>query len=295
LLKIATVLNRAIQVAEADEEMEENENIHLRNTKFQENIKNIRQIASDVTDLGAKLYDLLQEELDLRKERQAAIAQPHNIDDIKDILSRKNSECEEIVTSLKNNIENVLKDEESLREKLNTKKADLVRSRKRLTRLQGFRPSYMDEFEVKEKELQDLYTQYVERHRNIEYLENELDKYRKAEAEAMEENKRRLAMLRKKMKEEELAIMRGDHQFGEYLSRGVSNGTMGDTSDNEDSESNEDNEEDSNEETEDEVEDEGSLSDHKEIGNMSEESSDEEEEEESSAGDYSVSDDEDSF
>jgi len=54
----------------------------------------------------------------------------------------------------------------------------------------------MDEYEIREQELQQIYTQYVERFRNLEFLEHELEKYRKAEEELIEQNNRRLRNIR---------------------------------------------------------------------------------------------------
>lgn len=39
------------------------------------------------------------------------------------------------------------------------------------------KPAYMDEYERLERELEKLYSIYVEKFRNLEYLEHELDEY----------------------------------------------------------------------------------------------------------------------
>lgn len=44
----------------------------------------------------------------------------------------------------------------------------------------------MEEAEKLEKELQRYYDVYMEKHRNLDYLEHELDKYRRSEEERME-------------------------------------------------------------------------------------------------------------
>jgi hypothetical protein len=48
------------------------------------------------------------------------------------------------------------------------------------------RPQFMEEAEKLEKELQRYYDVYMEKHRNLDYLEHELDKYRRNEEERME-------------------------------------------------------------------------------------------------------------
>lgn len=44
-----------------------------------------------------------------------------------------------------------------------------------------------------------LFTHYVERHRNLEYLEAQLSSYRAAEAEALEGRQKRLRKMQKKL------------------------------------------------------------------------------------------------
>ena len=119
-------------------------------------------------------------------------------------------------------IENLNRDEENLKEKRKKKNVELERSKKRLSRLQQFRPSFMDEFETREQELQQQYTQYVDRFRNLEYLERELERYRAAEEELIQRNNRRLRNIRvsftcifseffqKRIKDEELKVLRGE-------------------------------------------------------------------------------------
>jgi clusterin-associated protein 1 len=117
-----------------------------------------------------------------------------------------------MVNSLTESIENLHKNEETLTEKKLRRMHELEQTRKRHGKMKNFRPAFMDEYEKKEQELQQLYQIYVERYRNIEYLENELEKYRKQEAELVENNQRRLALMRKKLKDDELRIMRGELQ-----------------------------------------------------------------------------------
>lgn len=137
---------------------------------------------------------------------------PHNIDKIKDIISEKNNETSEMINSLAESIETLHKNEETLQEKKSRRLHELEQTKKRYSKMKNFRPAFMDEYEKKEQELQQMYLTYVERYRNIEYLESELEKYRTAEAELVETNQRRLALMRKKIQEEELKIMRGGLQ-----------------------------------------------------------------------------------
>merc|ERR1711988_1371475 len=103
-------------------------------------------------------------------------------------------------------------DEESLQEKISKKQADLDRCKKRLKDLENVRPAFMDEFEKLEKELSKIYSTYVEKFRNVQYLEHQLEQYNQAEQEKLEESERNLRRMQKRLKEEELKILRGEHE-----------------------------------------------------------------------------------
>jgi len=49
---------------------------------------------------------------------------------------------------------------------------EVEKSDKRLKLLTGMRPSYLDEYERLEVELEKMYEMYVEKFRNLNYLEN---------------------------------------------------------------------------------------------------------------------------
>ena len=62
-------------------------------------------------------------------------------------------------------------DERDLSEKIRKKSQDLEQSQKRLKSLKNVRPAFMDEYEKLEMELQDHYNVYLERFRNLHYLQ----------------------------------------------------------------------------------------------------------------------------
>eukprot|EP00455_Lapot_gusevi_P052994 TRINITY_DN8177_c0_g1_i6.p1 TRINITY_DN8177_c0_g1~~TRINITY_DN8177_c0_g1_i6.p1 ORF type:complete len:237 (-),score=75.70 TRINITY_DN8177_c0_g1_i6:124-834(-) len=68
----------------------------------------------------------------------------------------------------------------------------------------------MEEYEMLEKELKVVYDTYIERFRNLQYLESELDKYHRSELEKKQETDRALRRMQKKLREEELRILRGE-------------------------------------------------------------------------------------
>ncbi|KAG2374289.1 hypothetical protein C9374_010859 [Naegleria lovaniensis] len=215
MLKLAKLLNDATELARSVEDSEDYESAtlqQLNSSKFQLNVKQIRSIATELTELGAELHDLLGKEMELKQERLDAISYPHNIETIKEHIEKKNMEAVDMISELQKSINDLKKDDESLRDKKKRKETELERAKKRLSRVSNFRPAFMDEYEQKEQDLQELYKKYVEKYRNIEYLEHELEKHRKAEAEIVEENKRRLKLLRKKLRADDLKYLRGENQ-----------------------------------------------------------------------------------
>merc|ERR1712224_856158 len=106
--------------------------------------------------------------------------------------------------------EELQKDEKSLESKIKKKRQELERQRKRLDQLTTVRPAFMDEYEQLEQELEKYYDQYVGRFRNLDYLEHELDRFNRDEEEKMEENKRALKKMQKRLRDEEWRMLRGE-------------------------------------------------------------------------------------
>lgn len=86
---------------------------------------------------------------------------------------------------------------------------------KRLKDLENVRPAFMDEFEKLEEELQKHYAVYVQKFRNLEYLEHQLEQYNQVEQQKLAESKRALEKMHKRLREEELKILRGEQEIGD--------------------------------------------------------------------------------
>merc|ERR1719258_221268 len=80
-------------------------------------------------------------------------------------------------------------DEEAVAKKLDKKRAELERNRKRLDSL--------------------------ERYRNLDFIEHQLEEYNKKERELKEEHEREMKAMQKKIKDEEMKVLRGDVQLDE--------------------------------------------------------------------------------
>ncbi|CAD7957465.1 unnamed protein product [Amoebophrya sp. A25] len=183
-------------------------------------LKSTRSLCSSIVDSGATLHELLMKEHTNREERQKAL---RFLDGISRNLE-SNSEQEiversvtrllnthtEKVTSLRQTVDELSRDEKNLESKIKKKKQELDRCSARLGQLTSVRPAFMDEYEKLEEELAKVYDSYVQRFRNLDYLEYELDHLNKEEEEKMEQNARELKRLQKRLREEEWRMLRGD-------------------------------------------------------------------------------------
>ena len=94
--------------------------------------------------------------------------------------------------------------------KINKKQEELERTEKRLRSLENVRPAFMDEVKKLEIDLQKYYEVYMEKFRNLNYLENELEQHHKHEEERRIENERRLKKMRERLIKEEVELLRGN-------------------------------------------------------------------------------------
>mmetsp|Transcript_11237 Transcript_11237/g.11263 ORF Transcript_11237/g.11263 Transcript_11237/m.11263 type:complete len:451 (-) Transcript_11237:213-1565(-) len=214
LLKLASLLYRATQSVPKRLEDEQS----MQPIKVQD-VKVARTLASDITQLGAKLYDLLASEAQNRQER----AQAMRFLDVVGSSAEGSREHEHIARSLreiveqtKTGVDDMRKetdeleaDEKAIEVKIRKKQEELERTEKRLRSLENVRPQFMDEVEKLEKDLQKQYEAYLEKFRNLDYLENELEQYYKNEEERRKENELRLKKMRERLIREEVEILRG--------------------------------------------------------------------------------------
>uniref|UniRef100_A0A915IM93 Clusterin-associated protein 1 n=1 Tax=Romanomermis culicivorax TaxID=13658 RepID=A0A915IM93_ROMCU len=207
LLKIAVLLYKSVQQSDSNVD-EDEENIklaELRNTVHTklDQLRQSRQIASEITDKGALLYDLLSKEVDLKvtitvqllenlflevlflikEQRSLALAKPLEMNDVRRNLKLAVKAVEDEVKQLNQNLDNITADEAALDAKIEKKKIELERQQKRLAQIQAVRPAYMDEYEKYEEELKRLYAIYVQKYRNLAFLQHMQANYDKIQME----------------------------------------------------------------------------------------------------------------
>ncbi|KAK9519463.1 hypothetical protein VZT92_022191 [Zoarces viviparus] len=206
MLKITSVLYSAMntkQMAMGDRTEEDNSKFKFDLSSRISDLKAARQLASEVTSKGASLYDLLGKEVDLRERRTASIARPLEINETDKALRAAIKEVLESVEKTKDMLSNVVSDETSLDAKIEKKKQEQERNRKRLQTLQSVRPAFLDEYEKIEEDLQKQYETYVEKFRNLCFLESQLDEYHKMEQDRIEEAENTQRMMQDALREEE--------------------------------------------------------------------------------------------
>ncbi|CAM5143784.1 unnamed protein product [Eretmochelys imbricata] len=211
LLKITSVLYNAMKT----KGMETTSVSEEESTKFKfdlgskiADLKAARQLASEITSRGASLYDLLGKEVELRELRTESIARPLEINETEKVMKIAIKDVLEQVQKTKDMLNNVASDEANLEAKIEKRKLELERNQKRLQTLQSVRPAFMDEYEKIEEELQKQYSSYLEKFRNLAYLEQQLDDHHRLEQERFEEAENTLRLMQNRLKEEEKHLLK---------------------------------------------------------------------------------------
>ncbi|XP_074867096.1 clusterin-associated protein 1 [Carettochelys insculpta] len=211
LLKITSVLYNAMKT----KGMETTVVAEEESSKFKfdlgskiADLKAARQLASEITSRGASLYDLLGKEVELRELRTESIARPLEINETEKVMKVAIRDVLDQVQKMRDMLNNVASDEANLEAKIEKRKLELERNQKRLQTLQSVRPAFMDEYEKIEEELQKQYSSYLEKFRNLAYLEQQLDDHHRLEQERFEEAENTLRLMQSRLKEEEKRLLK---------------------------------------------------------------------------------------
>ena len=197
LIKIAEILYRALDAAESPEDPLPQE---MASVQAFTDSKSTRALASQITEQGARLYDLLDDEKSLGSERQDALRFLETISKnlnsnaeyqlVESRLEEAIAAASEEASSLQRQCEELESDKKTLRLKIQKKQGELERNDKRLKSLQSVRPAFMDEYERLEGQLEAYYDIYLQNFRNLDYLQTQLELYNKRERLKLEENEK---------------------------------------------------------------------------------------------------------
>ncbi|XP_041634172.1 clusterin-associated protein 1 homolog isoform X2 [Cheilinus undulatus] len=191
MLKITSVLYSAMKTAQmtlGDQIEEDNSKSKFDLGSWSSDLKAARHLASDIISKGASLCALLEKEVELREIRTSAIARPLDINEIEKALRASIKEVLESVEKYEDLTRKAVSDQTILDAKIEKKRQELERNHKRLQMLKSVRPAFMDEYEKIEEELQKQYDIYMQKFRNLCFLESQLDEYHRLEQERSEDS-----------------------------------------------------------------------------------------------------------
>ncbi|XP_041634173.1 clusterin-associated protein 1 homolog isoform X3 [Cheilinus undulatus] len=211
MLKITSVLYSAMKTAQmtlGDQIEEDNSKSKFDLGSWSSDLKAARHLASDIISKGASLCALLEKEVELREIRTSAIARPLDINEIEKALRASIKEVLESVEKYEDLTRKAVSDQTILDAKIEKKRQELERNHKRLQMLKSVRPAFMDEYEKIEEELQKQYDIYMQKFRNLCFLESQLDEYHRLEQERSEEVENTMRMMQHKLREEERDLMK---------------------------------------------------------------------------------------
>jgi len=224
MLKISSLLYDALQAQQLDDGTKLEATDFSLSSKVEE-LKEARALATDIVESGAKLYSLLEREDELKDARERALKFVDSIS-----LNLDSDETHQLIEkSIREQINNVTdnigelekqcaeleKDQKGLKAKIERKAAEIERGEKRLKSMKKVRPAFMDEYDAMEAEMKRYYDTYVEKCRKMHYLESELAKRHRADGEKRAEADRALKLLQKRLRADELAVLRGEHEVDE--------------------------------------------------------------------------------
>ena len=217
LLKVATLLHDAHRNATA-EDADENDNTLPADIgpghKFSD-IKLTRSLSADITKYGSRLHELLGSHAEAKEGAARALGKNFDVDSLQRQLLQMNSQVAEQTESLRSMLANLQGDEASMQQRIDKKKSELDRHEKRFASLKAVRPAFMDEYERLEMELSAHYSMYVQAWRNLSYLESELDEINANEEDRIAENDRQLKLMQRRLRDEELRVLRGQTKVDE--------------------------------------------------------------------------------
>lgn len=209
LLKISSLLYSALRSNETQENKTSNTASSSSNNMISSqlnakttDLKACRQLASEITTRGAKLYELLAQEVELREARLMAISRPVDVDEIERGIEECMIAVNEETQKMRHRMDNAASDEKTLEIKIEKKRQELERNQKRLSTLANVRPAFMDEHDRLELELKDCYAIYMEKFRNLTYLEQQLEDRRRTDLETKDERESSLLEIKMQVQED---------------------------------------------------------------------------------------------
>ncbi|CAL8081561.1 unnamed protein product [Calicophoron daubneyi] len=208
LMKITKVLYAATCKNDGDSGAEANELsvTEIFDVTKKKQLQEGRSLSSLLASSGASLHSLLGREIDLREARDTSIRRQLDSQWVEKCVAAARDALHAQVEKTQASLVNVAADETNLDEKIEKKRNELERNRKRLSTLQSVRPAYMEEYEQLEEELGSLYSFYLTRFRNLAFLENQYEELLRACNAHSEDGEQTLRTLTEHLKQSSKSV-----------------------------------------------------------------------------------------
>uniref|UniRef100_A0A1I7W3N0 Clusterin-associated protein 1 n=2 Tax=Loa loa TaxID=7209 RepID=A0A1I7W3N0_LOALO len=257
--EIAVVVRNLYEITRHPNGLDQNATINsMRNImlgKIKE-LQKCRQLALQIANHGATLYDLLGKEVIARNERNKALSFSFNLSDGEKAILQAVQIIQEELSVINHNLQNVSSDEAALDAKIERRKKEYDQQQKRLAKLQSFRPQCMDEYEKYEMKLKQLYAIYVLKFRNVAFLQGLQNEFDHAEQQRNADAEQNMRNMVERMRAQELILreaqmagldeeinstkprVKGSKVFGNMIGAGISDDDNDDDDDDDDEEEN---------------------------------------------------------
>jgi clusterin-associated protein 1 len=147
----------------------------------------------------------------LKELRNQVISKPFDLATIENQVDESIKNLKQKLTQNLDILEQSLADQQNLISKIEKKQVEYERTQKRLKSLSKVRPQYMDEFQKIEQEVVVLYQSWMEKFRNLAFLEQQLDELRMEEQTKFDETENDLKKMQDRIRQEELSLLRGEN------------------------------------------------------------------------------------
>lgn len=217
MAKVANILKQAVSMRQEDPEADYS---HLQAQVAQRNMqdaKRARTLCAELTSDGSNLYFMLEDERGNRPQRERVLSRATEVSEFERRLREQLQFVAQQVEATQDSLTNLASDESNLEQKIEANKTQLDRRQKSLNALSSVKPAFMEEYAGYEKQLKDLFVNYLEHYRNLEYLEHVLANLNKVEDELLAEQEAKLKAMRERLRQEEISALRGGADFVEGM------------------------------------------------------------------------------
>ncbi|VDP42988.1 unnamed protein product [Schistosoma mattheei] len=177
LIKVTRILYEAMQNSNS-ESKDEQHCLNVTEIFDFDKVKQLqeaRNLCSQLASSGASLNSLLNKEVDIKELRETSLRRQIDREYVEESIKTAKSAINGQIEKMQSSLVNITADETNLDMKIEKKRSELERNRKRLSTLQSVRPVYMEEYEQLEEELSSLYTTYLTKFRNLTFLESQYE------------------------------------------------------------------------------------------------------------------------